>query len=105
MLGQGCEEAALEALAAYPQGLQIGGGITMDNALKYLEAGASHIIVTSYVFCDGEINFERLAALRDLVGKRRLVVDLSCRKRPTDDCHTFYVVTNKWTKYTNFAVT
>ena len=73
MLGPGCEQAAREALGAYPQGLQVGGGITVDNALSYLEAGASHVVVTSFVFREGEIQFERLESLVSLVGKDRLV--------------------------------
>lgn len=55
MLGNGNEAAAARALAAYPGGLQIGGGITADNAEKYLTMGASHVIVTSYVFQNGEL--------------------------------------------------
>ena len=110
MLGPGCDEAAIAALNAYPGGLQIGGGINMSNACRYLEAGASHIIVTSFVFQDGEIQFDRLKQLVDLVGKNKLVLDLSCRKKApsegdTDKDDQFYVVTNKWTKYTNFSIT
>lgn len=104
MLGPGCESAALDALAAYPQGLQVGGGINASNATKYLEAGASHIIVTSYVFHDGIIDMSRLNELVSLVGKDRIVIDLSCRKQPEDPQGPFYVVTNKWTKYTNYQV-
>ena len=112
MLGPGCEEAAIAALNAYPGGLQIGGGINLTNACKYLEAGASHIIVTSFVFQDGEVQFDRLEQLVNLVGKHKVVLDLSCRKKvPVEGSDTnsrddhFYVVTNKWTKYTNFAIT
>jgi phosphoribosylformimino-5-aminoimidazole carboxamide ribotide isomerase len=104
MLGDGCEESAMQSLAAYPQSLQIGGGINIDNATKYINAGASHVIVTSYVFRDGAIDYERLTALRDLVGKEKLVIDLSCRKKPNELSNLFYVVTNKWTKYTDFLV-
>lgn len=101
MLGPGNQEEALKALKAYPGGLQIGGGITPENALFYLEAGASHVIVTSYVFRDGNIHFERLKALTKLVGKEKLVLDLSCRKK--DD--SYYVVTDRWQKFTDFKVT
>ena len=80
MLGGGGEEACKEALAAYPQGLQIGGGISLSNALSFLSAGASHVIVTSFVFADGEIHMDRLEELVRLVGKQRLVLDLSCRR-------------------------
>ncbi|CAJ1359459.1 unnamed protein product, partial [Effrenium voratum] len=76
---------ALEAVKAYPGGLQVGGGVTVDNALEYLEAGASHVIVTSYVFFDGKMDKERLHALVDLVGKRRLILDLSCRRVPATE--------------------
>lgn len=107
MLGPHCEEAALAALREYPQGLQIGGGITSENACKYLEAGASHVIVTSYVFRDGIVDMERLKHLVEVVGGRhRLVLDLSCRKRSEGGIPgQYYVVTNKWTQYTDFAVT
>ena len=107
MLGPNCEEAALAALRTFPGGLQLGGGITLDNAMPYLEAGASHVIVTSFVFRDGAVDLTRLQALRDLVGKERLVIDLSCRKKPEDRERPdapYYVVTNKWTQYTNYAV-
>ena len=81
----------------------------LDNATKYLNAGASHVIVTSFVFRDGDIDFNRLRKLRELVGKERLVVDLSCRRRPNEEGEgndgMFYVVTNKWTKFTKFSVT
>ncbi|CAM9498740.1 unnamed protein product, partial [Chrysoparadoxa australica] len=111
MLGGGCEEAAIEALANYPGGLHIGGGITPTNAQKYLEAGASHIIVTSFVFNDGAIAWDRLNQLVEAVGKERLVLDLSCRRRPGEDGSSaevsgpYYVVTDKWQKFTDFAVT
>jgi phosphoribosylformimino-5-aminoimidazole carboxamide ribotide isomerase len=72
MLGPDCEEAALDALASYPLGLQIGGGITIDNAEKYLNIGASHVIVTSYVFRNSIIDIERLDKLVQLVGKFRI---------------------------------
>lgn len=69
------------ALQAYPGGLQVGGGITDENAEEFLTAGASHVIVTSYVFCDGKIQMDRLKKLRNAVGKEHLVLDLSCRKK------------------------
>ncbi|MDQ1912781.1 phosphoribosylformimino-5-aminoimidazole carboxamide ribotide isomerase [Paenibacillus sp. GD4] len=101
MLGKGNEEAALSALKAYPGGLQIGGGINDTNAEKYLNAGASHVIVTSYVFQNGQIDFDRLKGLVQIVGKERLVLDLSCRKRD----HSYYVMTDRWQKYTSYEVT
>lgn len=88
---------ALEALAAYPGGLQVGGGITPGNAEEFLKAGASHVIVTSYVFKDGELHYDRLQELLYAVGKERLVLDLSCRKKDGE----YYIVTNRWQKYTN----
>jgi phosphoribosylformimino-5-aminoimidazole carboxamide ribotide isomerase len=119
MLGGGGQEQCLEALRAFPGGLQIGGGISVENAEVFLAAGASHVIVTSYIFHDGTIDFNRLSALVALIGKDRLVLDLSCRRKqhitssddnnedvpppPSDD--NYYVVTNKWTQYTDFALT
>lgn len=105
MLGPGNEEAALEALHAFPGGFHVGGGITPENAKKYIEAGASHIIVTSYVFQDGKINFENLQDLVDAVGSDRIVLDLSCRRKPEEPHGNFYVVTDKWQKYTDFPLT
>jgi phosphoribosylformimino-5-aminoimidazole carboxamide ribotide isomerase len=100
-LGPGNEEAALRALHAYPDGLQMGGGITSDNAKTYLEAGASHLIVTSYVFAGGKLDKDRLAGLVNAVGKDHLVLDISCRNR--DD--TYFVVTERWQNFTEMAIT
>lgn len=100
MLGPGNEEAAKRALQTYPNGLQIGGGITADNAKQWIDAGATHIIVTSYIFHDGKLDMERLNKLVKAVGKEHIVIDLSCRKR--DD--KWYVVTNKWTTFSDFEV-
>ncbi|CAM9690004.1 unnamed protein product [Ascophyllum nodosum] len=107
MLGKGCEEAALAAIRAFPGGFHVGGGINPSNASKYLDAGASHVIVTSYVFKNGDINWDRLEELRAAVGSdRRLVLDLSCRRRPGgEERGDFLVVTGKWQKFTSFAVT
>lgn len=91
---------ALEALAAYPGGLQAGGGINPDNAWDFLDAGASHVIVTSYVFQAGRVHFDRLERMRDAVGKERLVLDLSCR-RTADG---YRVVTDRWQKLTQERV-
>lgn len=100
MLGPGNEEAAISALEAYPNGLQIGGGITADNAQKYIDAGASHVIVTSYIFHDGQLDMDRLQQLVKKIGKEKLVLDLSCRKHDGK----WYVVTDKWTKFSDFEV-
>lgn len=91
---------ALRALETYPGGLQVGGGITPDNAQEFLDAGASHVIVTSYVFRDGRIHYDRLRQLRETVGKERLVLDLSCRKTPEG----YLVTTDRWQKLTEERV-
>ena len=88
---------ALKALQAYQGGLQIGGGITADNAAEYMEAGASHVIVTSYVFKNGEIYWDNLEKLCRAVGKDHVVLDLSCRKKDG----TYYIVTDRWQTFTN----
>lgn len=91
---------ALSALKAYPGGLQIGGGITPETAAEYLDAGASHVIVTSYVFKDGLIHFDRLEKLVQEVGREHLVLDVSCKK-----CKDAYlVVTDRWQKLTKEAL-
>jgi phosphoribosylformimino-5-aminoimidazole carboxamide ribotide isomerase len=100
MLGPGNEAEALKALHAYPGGLQIGGGITADNAAYYLEQGASHVIITSYVFGDGEVNYKNLERIVTEIGNNRLVLDLSCREKNG----AYFVTTNKWQKFTNFEV-
>lgn len=92
---------AMLALKAYPNGLQVGGGITAENAGEFLAAGASHVIVTSYVFRDGRIDFERLEKLVAAVGKERLVLDLSCRRCDGE----YYIVTDRWQKFTEEKVT
>ena len=101
MLGPGNEDAAAEALASYPGGMQIGGGITAENAALWLERGASHVIVTSYVFQQGRINEERLRKMVRAVGRERLVLDLSCRKRGED----YFIVTDRWQNFTQVTVT
>lgn len=100
MLGPGNEQAALNALHTYPGGLQVGGGITAHNALRFLDAGASHVIVTSYIFHDGMLDIKRLEKLVQTVGKEKLVIDLSCRKRDGK----WFVVTDKWTRFSDFEV-
>jgi phosphoribosylformimino-5-aminoimidazole carboxamide ribotide isomerase len=103
LLGPNNEQAAVEALKAFPQGLQIGGGVNASNALMWLEAGASHVIVTSWVFRNGIIDMDRLQELSTLVTKNNLVLDLSCKKKSHDG--PFYVVTDRWQKYTDFTIT
>lgn len=87
---------AEQAVLAWPHALQIGGGITADNAASFIEMGASHVIVTSYVFADGEIRFDRLDKLVQAVGRKHLVLDLSCRKKDG----VYYIVTDRWQKFT-----
>ena len=88
---------ALLALGAYPKGLQIGGGVNPQNAGEYLDAGASHVIVTSYVFKDGKISWENLNKMKEAAGKENLVLDLSCRKKDGK----YYIVTDRWQKFTD----
>ncbi|MCP3924091.1 MAG: phosphoribosylformimino-5-aminoimidazole carboxamide ribotide isomerase [Desulfobacterales bacterium] len=99
-LGPGNEDVALRAIKAYPEGLQIGGGINLDNAKFWIDNGASHVIVTSYVFKDGLINFDRLDSLTSLIGPEKLVLDLSCRKKSGN----YYIVTDRWQNFTDEIV-
>ncbi len=93
---------ALKALSAFPGGMQVGGGIDPENASDFLDAGASHVIVTSYVFRDGMLDEKRLEKMISAVGKKRLVLDLSCKKTPEG---AFVVVTNRWQRETSLKVT
>ncbi len=95
------KKQAMLALSAYPNGLQVGGGITPENAEEYLQAGASHVIVTSYVFKDGKIHYDRLEKLVAAVGKEHLVLDVSCKKIGEN----YLVVTDRWQKVTEEVVT
>ena len=97
---EGSKAEALSALKAYPGGMQVGGGITADNAAEFVEAGASHVIVTSYVFDGTRLDMDRLMALKDMIGRDKLVLDLSCRYRDG----AYYVVTDRWQTFTEFAV-
>lgn len=100
MLGPGNEAAAEEALRAFPGGFHLGGGINEENARRWLERGAAAVIVTSHVFREGRIDEERLARLVRLVGRERLVLDLSCRKKQG----LYWVVTDRWQKFTAVEV-
>jgi len=101
-LGPGNDDAAREALAAWPGGLQIGGGITAQNAAAWLDAGASHVIVTSTLFdMDGAFMPDALAALTKAVGVEKLVIDLSCRRT----LHGWAVAMNRWQTLTDLNVT
>jgi phosphoribosylformimino-5-aminoimidazole carboxamide ribotide isomerase len=100
MLGPGNEDAAIDALSGWPGGLQLGGGITAENAGRWLELGASHVIVTSYVFHDGQLDVDRLYRLCRLTGRDRLVLDLSCRWKD----NAYYVVTDRWQNFTELRI-
>ena len=92
---------AMSALSNYPDGLQVGGGITAENANEFIKAGASHVIVTSYVFKDGKINYDNLNKLVQAVGKEHLVLDLSCRQKDGK----YFIVTDRWQKFTDETIT
>ncbi|WP_370278091.1 phosphoribosylformimino-5-aminoimidazole carboxamide ribotide isomerase [Pontibacterium sp.] len=99
-LGPGNKEQALKALAAWPQGLQFGGGVNADNAEEFLEAGASHVIVTSYLFEGGQFSWERLEEIKAVAGADRLVLDLSCRRTENG----WNIATDRWQTVTETAV-
>ena len=99
-LGEGNRDAAISALKAFPGGMQYGGGVNPDNAGEYIQAGASHVIVTSWVFLHDRLSESRLENMRDSVGREKLVLDLSCRKKGDD----FYIVTNRWQTFTEEKV-
>ena len=99
-LGQGNDEAAREALAAWPGGMQVGGGITVENAGKWIDAGASHVIVTSWLFRDGQLDEGRLGQLGQALGQAQLIIDLSCRKQDGE----YFVVTDRWQTFTDLRV-
>ncbi len=100
-LGPGNDKAARLALQSWPGGMQIGGGITLENAADWLDRGASHVIVTSSVFKKGKIDRDYLKKLVQKVGRSRLVLDLSCRKKAGE----YYVVTDRWQKFTEVIIT
>ncbi len=91
---------AIEALRAYPGGLQVGGGICPENAEEFLRAGASHVIVTSYVFREGRVDYHNLERMVQTVGKKHLVLDISCRKKGD----AYFVVTDRWQNFTEERV-
>jgi len=100
MLGKGNEDEARSALRAYPGGLQVGGGVTLDNARTWLETGASHVILTSWLFPAGQLDWNRLRTLVATIGRERLVLDLSCRRRNGE----YWVVTDRWQTFTDVTV-
>ncbi len=99
-LGPNNQQQVIQALNAYPNGMQFGGGVNLQNAASYLEAGASHIIVTSYLFENGEFSWPRLEAIKAEVGADRLVLDLSCRRTAKG----WMIATNRWQTITATAV-
>ena len=99
-LGPNNQQQVLAALAAYPKGMQFGGGVNLDNASDYLDAGASHIIVTSYLFEDGQFSWSRLNAIQSAVGAEHLVLDLSCRKTTKG----WMIATDRWQTITDTAI-
>ena len=99
-LGQNNQQSVLDALTAYPKGLQFGGGVNLDNALNYLNAGASKVIVTSYVFEGNQFSWGKLSNISALVGPENLVLDLSCRKTKQG----WMVATNRWQTITNVKI-
>ena len=100
MLGSGNEEACIEALRAYPQAMQVGGGININNALKYLDEGATHIIVTSYLFNKNKLDLDALTNLVNKIGKNRIVIDLSCKLVDSK----YYVFSNRWQTKTDLII-
>ena len=100
LLGPGNAEAAMEALRAYPGGLHVGGGINPSNAPAFLDAGASHVIVTSWIFRKGSLDLSRLKEMVAKIGKNRLVLDLSCRLKGED----YFVVMDRWQTFTDLKV-
>lgn len=93
-----CE--TVKAVEEYPNAIQVGGGLDLSSARRYLEAGASHAVFTSFVFREGEIDWGRLTLLEEEIGKRDIVLDLSCRRKDGD----YFVVTDRWQKFTNFKL-
>jgi phosphoribosylformimino-5-aminoimidazole carboxamide ribotide isomerase len=99
-LGPNNTDAALEALQAWPGGMQYGGGVNLENCKFWIEQGASHVIVTSAIFSNGQIHWEQLRAIEKAIGKQRLVLDLSCRKKNGQ----YYIVTDRWQKFTDVFI-
>ena len=106
-LGPGNDAEARAALAAYPGGLQIGGGVNIDNAAEWIDRGASHIVVTSWLFdSSGRFQEDRIRSLVDAVGRQRIVLDLSCRRCHGDDgADAWRVAMNRWQTLTDIELT
>lgn len=101
MLGPGNKQQTYKALNTFPGGMQVGGGIVPENAEQYINSGATHVIVTSYLFDNGILSMKKLDRISSLVGKDKLVIDLSCKKIGND----FYVTANRWQTVTDFKIT
>ncbi|KAK4668120.1 Enzyme that catalyzes the fourth step in the histidine pathway [Podospora pseudoanserina] len=103
MLGPGNRTAAIESLAAWPNNLQIGGGINETNAQEWINLGASKVIITSYLFPNGAFSQERLDKVLVALGgdKEKLVIDLSCRRKGED---RWFVAMDKWQTITDMEV-
>ena len=96
------KKEAKSALGAFRGGMQVGGGIDDKNAAEFLDAGASHLIITSFVFRDGRMHEENLRLIQKAVGKEHLVLDLSCRRKGNNG--DYYIVTDRWQKYTDIKI-
>lgn len=99
-LGSGNQEQSLKALKAWPNGLQFGGGVNADNAAEFLQAGASHVIVTSYLFENDKFSWDRLEKIKAETGVDKLVLDLSCRRTASG----WKIATNRWQTVTNTVI-
>lgn len=99
-LGSGNKEQALSALSTWTGGLQFGGGVNHENAEEFLKAGASHVIVTSYLFENGQFSWERLEQIKSITGAERLILDLSCRKTEQG----WNIATDRWQTVTDTVV-
>lgn len=99
-LGPGNKEQALKALKAWPQGLQFGGGVNHTNAAEFLQAGASHVIVTSYLFEDGQFSWDKLQQIKTETGAERLILDLSCRRTGNG----WQIATDRWQTLTTTPI-
>jgi len=100
MLGPDNEDAAARALAAFPHGLQIGGGMTPVNGPLWLRRGAAGVIVTSYIFADGQLRHDRLQQMVNAVGAEHLILDLSCGRQDG----RYVAMSNRWQTYTDFEI-
>jgi phosphoribosylformimino-5-aminoimidazole carboxamide ribotide isomerase len=58
------------------------------------------VIVTSFVFKNGIINWHNLEAMEKSIGRQRLVLDLSCKK--IND--RYFIATDKWQKVTSTSI-